>query len=115
MATAADLEIRERWRWSACNEMAVQGHLSGFGDDLVQAWLEENLTTALVGVVPKTLENQIHTLNTESEKHSTNSFICRNNNHAFAIKKYFFGACWTRNLHPRTSSQRNVLLKLVEI
>eukprot|EP00983_Pelagomonas_calceolata_P096655 1158154-Pelagomonas_calceolata.AAC.2 len=88
MATASDPDTRERWRWSAHSEMAIQGPLSGFGDDLVQAWLEETqgLTLTLTGVVPETLD-KIHALHAESEKHSTNSFICRNNNHAFAIKK----------------------------
>eukprot|EP00983_Pelagomonas_calceolata_P059870 1146114-Pelagomonas_calceolata.AAC.1 len=89
MATAPDQDTRDRWWWSAYNERAVQGPLSGYGDDFIRAWLEEtqNLTLAHIGAIPETLENKIHTLDTESEKHSTNSFICCNNNHAFAIKK----------------------------
>eukprot|EP00983_Pelagomonas_calceolata_P036892 1134809-Pelagomonas_calceolata.AAC.1 len=33
------------------------------------------------------MDNKLHALNTEATKHSTHSFIGKNTNHAFAIKK----------------------------
>eukprot|EP00983_Pelagomonas_calceolata_P056142 1144455-Pelagomonas_calceolata.AAC.1 len=89
METAPDPETREHWRWSAYNEVTAQGPLSGFGDDVVKVWLEEtqNLTQLKIGVIHDTLDNKLHALNTEADKHSTHSFICKSINHAFAIKK----------------------------
>eukprot|EP00983_Pelagomonas_calceolata_P044585 1139354-Pelagomonas_calceolata.AAC.2 len=89
MATTPGPETREHWRWSAYNEVAAQGPLSGFGDDIIKVWLEETqiLTRLKIGVVQETLDNKLHALNTEAAKHLTHSFMGKSINHAFAIKE----------------------------
>eukprot|EP00983_Pelagomonas_calceolata_P036427 1133679-Pelagomonas_calceolata.AAC.1 len=57
MATAPDPDTREHWRWSTYGQVATQGPFLGFGDHVVQTWLEQthNLTPLKIGEVPGTL------------------------------------------------------------
>ena len=73
MSTAPDYATREAWRFSAYNEVAAQGPLSGFGNDIVQTWLEEtqNLTPVKIANVLETLDDKVHALNAEATKRQT--------------------------------------------
>jgi len=66
---------------------ATYNENQGFSDDAVDAWLstQKNLSLQKVYKVPNQCPNLDNVLNNLTATHSCNSFLCRGQNHSFAI------------------------------
>jgi len=76
-------DLQPTWNES-CNN-----HHDGLSDHAIEIWLNtQNLQTKAVGRFPTNEEcNLISMLNSLSEFHNCETFLCRNNSHAFTIKR----------------------------